>query len=151
MREGELVPVAGLVLLGCALALPLEAAAWSVRRDDVHLVQGRPEHPVIAPGLRVSHEAYCSAEPVSAVVRAHRSAVLACYASALRREPALQGRVTVHWRVDGRGRVSEIEIEPTSDGDGVFHACIVAEIRSWQFPPPDGEAEVTFPFLFNRP
>jgi hypothetical protein len=81
---------------------------------------------------------------------------LACYESALAREPALRGRVVVDFMIVGDAKVGGIvdqaEINLRSDiGDEELRSCIRESMLSMVFAPPDnnGWVTVTYPFVFS--
>lgn len=72
-----------------------------------------------------------------------------CYERALRRNPTLEGRVTVQFTVGGGGRV----VNATAANNTLtpeVGTCIVGRIRALRFPSPEG-GNVTFsyPFVFQ--
>ena len=72
----------------------------------------------------------------------------ACYQAGLANDPDIDGTVTVRFRVEQDGAVSEAHVEKTSLNSSVTEDCLIRVIRSWQFLP--GYAadafELDFPF-----
>ncbi len=87
---------------------------------------------------------------VAEVVRRRISAVKNCYERELRRNPKLEGNITVQFTISQMGRVSDVNtIQNTMNSDSVA-SCIVDRIRGWRFPSPEGgSVTVSYPFIFT--
>ncbi|MBC8073853.1 MAG: AgmX/PglI C-terminal domain-containing protein, partial [Deltaproteobacteria bacterium] len=79
-----------------------------------------------------------------------------CYNALLGRDPAAQGRVTLHFAVvrDGeRGVVEDCAVHEagTDMADTLFRGCLVDGMRTVVFEAPTGEGRVTieYPFVFK--
>jgi hypothetical protein len=91
---------------------------------------------------------------VGSVARARDAELQFCYLEGVKQHPKLAGRLTVHVRIAGNGRVTEASIESRSwdrsKAKGV-EACVLSKIARWQF---DESAEQTavYPLilLFSR-
>jgi len=91
---------------------------------------------------------------VGSVARARDAELQFCYLEGVKQHPDLAGRLTVHVRVAGNGRVTEVAVESRSwdrsKGKSV-EACVLSKITRWQF---DESAEKTavYPLilLFSR-
>jgi hypothetical protein len=87
---------------------------------------------------------------VAKEVRSRIGAVKACYERALKRNPNLSGKVTIHWTITAAGTVSGVDVEQDTLGDAEVASCIKALVSRWRFPAPSGGAvEVSFPFVFQ--
>ena len=83
-------------------------------------------------------------------VRAHIHEVRHCYNQGLARDPNLKGRVAVKFMVGPRGDILAAEIAEATLADKTVGACIVAAIRRWTFPKPQGSTVViTYPFVLE--
>jgi hypothetical protein len=91
---------------------------------------------------------------VGSVARARDAELQFCYLEGVKKHPGLAGRLTVHVRIAGNGRVTEVAVESRSwdrsKGKDV-EACVLSRISRWQF---DESAEKTavYPLilLFSR-
>jgi hypothetical protein len=87
---------------------------------------------------------------VAREVRARMGAIKGCYERALKRNPKLSGKLSVHWTITLAGTVQHVEVESDTMGDPEVASCIKALVARWRFPSPRGGAvEVTFPFIFQ--
>jgi outer membrane biosynthesis protein TonB len=87
---------------------------------------------------------------VAKEVKRRIGAVKACYERALKRNPALSGKIVVFWTITPEGTVSGVNVEQDSMGDSEVTQCIKQNISGWRFPrPAGGSVEVSFPFVFQ--
>lgn len=91
---------------------------------------------------------------VGSVARARDAELQFCYLEGVKRHPKLAGRLTVHVRIAGNGRVTEAAVESRSwDRSKAkdVESCVLSRIARWQF---DESAEKTavYPLilLFSR-
>jgi len=118
---------------------------------------GRSRRPVEGPirihvgDLRVHGP--LSMDAIRAVVHSHHDQVRYCYNQALLGQPALSGKLLMHFAIDERGYVSEATTRGNGTGDASLAACVRAKVLTWRFPMPrgGGEVRVTYPFVFHRP
>jgi TonB family protein len=83
-------------------------------------------------------------------IRRRMGAVRACYERELKRNPQLGGKVVVRFVIGANGAVTEAEIESNTMQDDAVGECIVANIKRFRFPPPEGgSVEVSYPFVFQ--
>ncbi len=81
---------------------------------------------------------------------AHVGAIRACYESEAAGNRSLKGGVTVAWKVDPSGHVSVASIAKSTLASPRVEACLVRQVRSWQFPSSDAPTVVdAFPFKFG--
>jgi hypothetical protein len=89
-------------------------------------------------------------EQIYKVVASHAAAIQFCFEKELQRFPHLSGKVTLSWRVELDGRVSNAAVANSSLGNPGTEGCMVRQLKTWVFPKPQGTvAQVTFPFLFK--
>lgn len=89
---------------------------------------------------------------INAVVQKYRSQIRACYDSALQRNPALRGKISIAFNIQPNGIVSYSAVKESTIGDRGLEECIVSRVRTWVFPKPEAPVvtEVTaFPFYLN--
>ena len=91
------------------------------------------------------------ASAVGRVLRRGMRALKACYQRALKRNPKLNGKISVILTINATGKVSRVEIDKDTVGDGAVTSCIKSFAKRWRFPPPDdgSEAEVSFSVGFQ--
>jgi hypothetical protein len=73
-----------------------------------------------------------------------------CYELALRRNQSAQGSMDWQWRIDSRGKISDIVLKQSSIGDHRMVECVRSKMAMWQFPRPRrGSIEVNHSFQFS--
>lgn len=93
-----------------------------------------------------------NANAVANVIRRGMPAVRSCYQRALKRNPALAGKITIRMSINTMGAVTNVDIDADTIGDPVVTSCIKGYAARWRFPPPEagsGAAEVAVPFVFQ--
>ena len=87
---------------------------------------------------------------VAKEVKRRIGAVKVCYERALKRNPALSGKIVVRWTITPEGTVTGLDVENDTLGDPEVGQCIKKSIAGWRFPRPSGgSVEVSFPFVFQ--
>lgn len=91
-------------------------------------------------------------EAVRRVVKAGLREVKACYERGLRANSRLEGKVIVSWEIVEKGHVGSASVKSSTLNNKEVESCIVARLKSWQFPePPAGtSAAVSYPFSFVK-
>ena len=83
-------------------------------------------------------------------IRRRKGAIVACYESALKRNPNLSGKVELQFTVSAVGKVTGAEIGTDTMHDDEVNNCIKSRVASWRFPAPDGgEVHFSYPFIFQ--
>ncbi len=90
-------------------------------------------------------------EQIQRVVNKHLMEVRYCYEKELMRKPELAGSITVKWKINPQGEVTDASIDGGTLKDNAVHSCLVQRIKKWRFPEPlgGGFALVIFPFNFH--
>lgn len=90
-------------------------------------------------------------EAIKKVIRARTAQVRACYESALRKQPDLEGSVRVGWGIRPDGRVEDARIEGGTLSSPDLASCLLARVASWRFPAVRAAApiRVVYPFVFR--
>jgi TonB family protein len=85
------------------------------------------------------------------VITEHRREIVACYESALQRNPELEGRVVIEWVIAPDGAVAAAKVANTTLNNADVEACMQRRVRQWRFPEPKGgvTARVNFPWVFT--
>jgi hypothetical protein len=109
-------------------------------KDDTVFVPG---HTTVVGGL--------SREVINRVIQKHYNEIKYCYEKELSKDPALYGKVTVLFMIDGTGRVGEALVQQTTMASEPVEGCIVNHVRRWVFPAPQGggTVQVTYPYVFK--
>jgi len=88
---------------------------------------------------------------IESVVRKRQDRIRLCYERQLNFNPKLAGKLTVHFVIGNTGNV--LVAEPLEDTikNGAVRSCVLSEVKSWNFPPPEGGTLVTvdYPFIFE--
>jgi hypothetical protein len=83
-------------------------------------------------------------------IRRRRGAIIACYESALKRNPNLSGKVELQFTISAVGKVTAADIGTDTMHDDEVNNCIKSRVLGWRFPAPEGgEAHFAFPFIFQ--
>ncbi|MBW2736418.1 MAG: AgmX/PglI C-terminal domain-containing protein [Deltaproteobacteria bacterium] len=74
-----------------------------------------------------------------------------CYQRALRRNPNLRGMITVVLTLNALGKVTRVEFDKDTVGDGDVTSCVKEHVKRWRFPAPDDgkAAELSFSVGFT--
>ena len=76
--------------------------------------------------------------------------VKARYQRALKRDPALSGKISICFTVNTQGRVSKMNVDNDTIGDSLLTGQIKSCLKRLSFPPPEGgTAEVCVPFVLQ--
>ncbi|MCU0661409.1 MAG: AgmX/PglI C-terminal domain-containing protein [Myxococcota bacterium] len=88
-------------------------------------------------------------QEVAKVVARRIGAIKGCYERALRRNPNLEGKITVRFTVAGSGKVTSANATQNELG-GEVGDCIISAFKAFRFPPPEGgSATFEYPFMFT--
>jgi len=91
-----------------------------------------------------------SGSVVRNVVKRNIRGVKYCYEKELRRNPKLQGKVTILFTISPVGRISKAKVQNSTIKNKNVESCIVRMVLRWRFPPPKNKKSVTvsYPFIF---
>lgn len=93
---------------------------------------------------------FCKEADILRVVNARRSGIQYCYEKELARNPELQGKVTLTWRVGLDGKVLKVLVESSTLNNKAVEGCMTRQVQRWSFPKPEGGmCQIRFPFVFN--
>jgi beta-lactamase regulating signal transducer with metallopeptidase domain len=91
-----------------------------------------------------------SPEVIQAVVRQSFGAFRACYENGLKRNPKLQGTVTVRFAIEPDGHVQDAADDGSTLPDAEVVQCVVKGFSALTFPPPEGGyVTVAYPVKFT--
>lgn len=86
---------------------------------------------------------------IQRIVREHYGLFRACYEAALKRNPALEGRISTEFVIDREGGVSDARLKESTLADPVAADCVVDHFRELRFPAPEGGiVTVVYPIHF---
>jgi hypothetical protein len=90
-------------------------------------------------------------DPVLDVVRSHRPEIERCRADAVAAGRVPVGKLVLKWQIGADGRVASAETASDDTNDRTLASCVLARLRTWQFPRPKGGGAVfiTCPFQFR--
>lgn len=91
-------------------------------------------------------------DQIKAVVNKNIGQIIYCYEQGLQRDAGLRGRVSVQFVIAGNGRISVANVSQSSLRSKQVEGCMVAKMKSWQFPKPVGRVnvDVLYPFELRR-
>ncbi len=83
-------------------------------------------------------------------IKTRLAAIRACYERELRRNPTLEGKVTVQFSIQPRGNVTNVSITANTTGDSAVAQCVSSTISRFRFNPgPEGgSVTYSYPFVF---
>ena len=92
-----------------------------------------------------------SKDVIAKVIKRHQNEIKFCYEQELQKTPDLNGKVAVLFTIDPTGTVNEANVSESSLGSNNTEQCMLARIRRWKFPEPQGGGvvTVTFPWIFK--
>ena len=94
---------------------------------------------------------YCKNADILRVVSSRQRSIQYCYEKELARNPELNGKVIINWRIGLSGKVMKAWIGSSSLKNGNVESCMTRAVRFWRFNKPDGGiCEIKFPFVFNQ-
>jgi pSer/pThr/pTyr-binding forkhead associated (FHA) protein len=93
-----------------------------------------------------------SKEVIRRIIHRHINEVRFCYEQELNQRPDLQGRVAVKFIISPTGAVQTAATSASTLGNAKAEACIVAAVRRWTFPSPEGGGivVVNYPFVLEQ-
>jgi hypothetical protein len=84
------------------------------------------------------------------VLSSHQGAMQSCYERALRRNPSLQGRVTLNLLISSSGKVAEARAQGGGMREAGVTDCMESHAKTMSFPKPEGGAvRMNVPYVFN--
>lgn len=91
-------------------------------------------------------------DQIAAVINRNKGQIIYCYEQGLQVEPDLRGRVSVQFVIGPAGRITAARVAQSSLGSKTVEGCMVAKMKSWQFPRPVGNVnvDVLYPFELRR-
>jgi hypothetical protein len=91
-------------------------------------------------------------DQIAAVINRNKGQIIYCYEQGLQNVPDLMGRVSVEFVISASGRISTAKVAQTSLGSKLVENCMIAKMKSWQFPKPVGSVnvDVLYPFELRR-
>jgi hypothetical protein len=104
-------------------------------------------------GSEPAKDAGRTTNDIKALVTTHRSEARACYDSALKQHPGIEGDITVKWLIDPRGNVTEARIDEgrSTIKDDNLSACLIGLFKRLKFPASAKgfETRAAYPFNFH--
>lgn len=90
------------------------------------------------------------AKLVTAEVKKRLRAIQICYEQQLRRNPGLQGKVTVEFTIEQSGTVSKANATGNTTNDPAVAQCVVETVKRFRFNPgpQGGSVTYSYPFVF---
>ena len=88
---------------------------------------------------------------INRVIQKHYNEIKYCYEKELTRNPALYGKVTVLFLIDGAGRIGDALVQQSTMSSEPVESCMINRVRRWVFPAPQGggTVQVTYPYVFK--
>lgn len=87
---------------------------------------------------------------LGAFVRARQGLIRSCYENALKRNPALKGRLRIRFTILETGGIADISVIENGMGSPEVASCITGAMRAWRTPfHPAGPVTAEFPWFFS--
>jgi hypothetical protein len=88
---------------------------------------------------------------IDAIIRRRQDRIRLCYERQLNFNPKLSGKVAVHFVIGKSGNVVSRRILEDTMKNASVNNCILNEVSTWTFPPPQGGTlvNVDYPFVFE--
>lgn len=93
---------------------------------------------------------FCDRADIRRVVNARQNAIRHCFERELQTNPTLSGNISVTWRVQLDGSVSNAAIGESTMNDRRVEGCIIRVVERMRFEAPDGGiCAISYPFVFT--
>ncbi len=93
---------------------------------------------------------FCDPANIRRVIGARTNAIQHCYERRLQTNPELAGNMTLTWRIELDGSVSNVRVVESTLNDPQVDGCITRVIERLNFDEPDGGmCEINYPFVFS--
>lgn len=91
-------------------------------------------------------------DQIIAVINRNKGQIIYCYEKGLQAQPAIGGRVAVDFVIGPSGRITTAKVAQSSLGSSTVENCMLARMKTWQFPRPVGKVnvDVLYPFELMR-
>lgn len=87
---------------------------------------------------------------IEKIISRKRFELQLCFELALRRNHKMAGTMKWQWRLDSRGKISDLTLLSSNIVDRQMKNCVMKKISNWRFPRPKrGSVEITYPFHFK--
>lgn len=131
-------------------ALTLDPTAEGVTRYKISF---EPPRRVVPPTLKetgATVKGSLAPEVIRRIMRASMPRLRYCYNSALQRDPALEGKLTLGFTIDTKGDTKDATIVDGTIADATMRTCVLAATAKITFPTPkSGEVFVKYPLEFK--
>ncbi|MGZ3771275.1 MAG: AgmX/PglI C-terminal domain-containing protein, partial [Bdellovibrio sp.] len=91
-------------------------------------------------------------DQIIAVINRNRGQIVYCYEKGLQAKPSIGGRVAVSFVIGPAGKITVAKVAESSLGSDLVESCMLAKMKTWQFPHPVGHVnvDVLYPFELMR-
>jgi hypothetical protein len=114
---------------------------------SVHRAGSPP--PVEAPAGAAQRPGLLGDQDVSRLIRGRLSSVKHCYMLEEQSGNTASGKAIITFKITPGGGVEEVRVDAPAFSRSQLPACVINQVRSWQFPKFAGEAmTVSYPFVF---
>lgn len=91
-------------------------------------------------------------DQIKAVINRNKGQIVYCYEKGLQATPSIGGRVAVSFVIGAAGKITRANVAESSLGSRSVESCMLARMKTWQFPRPVGKVnvDVLYPFELMR-
>jgi len=92
-----------------------------------------------------------SRDVIESIIRRRQYRIRLCYERQLNFNPKLAGKISLHFVIGGKGNVVKANVSEDTMKNEAVRNCVLDEVKSWTFPPPEGGTlvNVDYPFVFE--
>ena len=91
-----------------------------------------------------------AADEINRVIKANAKQIRLCYSRQLEKQPKLEGKVVVNFRIETDGSTKKVTVKQTTLRSKPVEKCIVGEVAKLKFAPREISSVVNYPFLFAK-
>jgi len=89
---------------------------------------------LVVAGCAVKHKRGANVDAVIETYRQNKAATETCYRQGLKEDPALNGKITLAWKVDTAGKAKNAQIMKSDLANSTVERCLLDHLNSLTFP-----------------
>ena len=89
---------------------------------------------ILLVGCAVTHKRGANVDAVIEVYSQNKVATEACYRLGLKEDSALQGKITLSWKVDTSGKAKNVQVVKSELANATVETCLLDHLNSISFP-----------------
>jgi hypothetical protein len=101
-------------------------------------------------GKPVYDDSRLTTEEINRVIVFRARLFRACYTKELARDPKLQGRLVIRFKISGTGAVQSAAVAQSTIKSPAVESCVKGQLMKLKFHAKGAVAEVSYPFVFSQ-